>query len=362
MNILFISRATLFVTRGGDTVQIENTAAALRLLGVHVDFELCNNKEINYKAYDLIHFFNIIRPADIIYHIDKSKLPFVMSPIYVEYKEQARYSIQSVQNRMLSMLNKNSQEYVKCVARSIKNKERIVSKKYLYLGHKRAIKYILEKCSHLLPNSESEYRRIKEDFHNARDYTIVPNAVNNNIFKITADKLSEKQPLSVLCVARFEPQKNQLNTIKALSDTVYTVKFVGNIAPNHHAYYQLCKEYAGGNISFEPFTDQQTIATLYRQYKVHILPSWFETTGLSSLEAAACGCNIVVSKKGDTEEYFTNNAIYCDPGNVESIKSAVDKAMTADINLAFMENIKEHYNWNVTAKRTFEVYQKVIKR
>ena len=362
MKVLFISRATLFIVKGGDTVQVENTAEALRLLGIGVDIALCNNKQIDYSGYDLIHFFNIIRPADIIYHVDRSKLPFVISPIYVEYREQAKYSIQSTQNRLISILGKNGQEYVKCIARSIKNKEKIISKKYLYLGHKRSINYILKKCEHLLPNSDNEYRRIKADFPHAGNYTTVPNAVNSNIFKINEEQINAKVPLSVLCVARFEPQKNQLNAIKALSDTDYKVTFVGNIAPNHHSYYQLCKENAGSNISFTPFMNQENVAMLYREHKVHILPSWFETTGLSSLEAAACGCNVVVSRKGDTEDYFYNNAFYCDPGNNESIKAAVDKAMVADVNIAFMRQIKEQYNWNITAKRTLEVYQKVIKR
>ena len=38
------------------------------------DIKLTNEK-IDYSKYDLLHFFNITRPADILYHLEKSSLP-----------------------------------------------------------------------------------------------------------------------------------------------------------------------------------------------------------------------------------------------------------------------------------------------
>jgi glycosyltransferase involved in cell wall biosynthesis len=360
MKVLFISRATLYKVKGGDTVQIENTAAGLRTFGVDVEIALCNNLDIDYSGYDLIHFFNIIRPADIIYHVDKSGLPFVVSPIYVEYTEQARYNRNNFKDKVLAMLGKHTQEYVKCLARSVINKEKIVSRKYLFLGHSRSIRYILTRCSHLLPNSQSEYLRLKRDFRAAGTYSIVPNAVDINRFTITAEELLSKQDKTVLCVARFEPQKNQLNIIRALAGTGYRLTLAGSVAPNHRYYYHQCKALAGSNVTFLDFIPHEKVADLYKQHKVHILASWFETTGLSSLEAAACGCNIVISNKGDTIAYFSDYAYYCDPADPDTIKAAVDNAMNAEEPKAFRAEIKERYNWAVAAKETLAVYQKVL--
>ena len=72
MNVLFVVRSTLFTVKGGDTTQVIETAAQLRLLGVETDIKLAGEK-IDYSPYDLLHFFNIIRPADILVHIKKSK-------------------------------------------------------------------------------------------------------------------------------------------------------------------------------------------------------------------------------------------------------------------------------------------------
>lgn len=361
MKVLFISRATLFSGNGGDTVQIKNTALYLQKIGIEVTIELCDNKNIDYSKYDLVHYFNIIRPSDIIYHIDKSKLPFVVSSIYLEYKDQTKHSKHGLKDKLLSLFDKNTQEYIKCIARAIKNGEKIISKKYLYLGHKRSIQYILARTSHLLPNSHSEYKRLKNDFAEAGAYSTIPNAIDTHTYNIAKENIVNKEEGTVLCVARFEPRKNQLNIIKSLASTSYKLTFAGNVAPNHINYYLECKRVAGDKATFLDFVPENKIVELYRQHKVHILASWFETTGLSSLEAAACGCNIVISKKGDTEEYFGTNAFYCDPGSIESIRKAVDKAMAADVNETFIKYIQEHYNWEVTARETLKVYKEVLK-
>ena len=144
MKVLFISRATLFSGNGGDTVQIKNTAAYLRQIGVEVTIELCNNKAIDYNGYDLVHYFNIIRPSDIIYHIDKSKLPFVVSSIELEYKDQVKDYQQAIKDRILAVLDINTQDDIKSIARAVRDGERIISYKYLWLGHKETIRYILK--------------------------------------------------------------------------------------------------------------------------------------------------------------------------------------------------------------------------
>ena len=64
MRVVFITRATLYSVKGGDTLQVLQTARHLEELGIQVDIRLTNER-ISYDQYDLLHFFNIIRPADI---------------------------------------------------------------------------------------------------------------------------------------------------------------------------------------------------------------------------------------------------------------------------------------------------------
>ncbi len=93
---------------------------------------------------------------------------------------------------------------------------------------------------------------------------------------------------------------------------------------------------------------------------MHVLPSWFETTGLSSLEAAAMGCNLVITRKGDTEEYFGDMAYYCEPDDISSIREAVLNAYSAPKNPKLKDHILENYTWNKTAEQTLNAYKTVL--
>ena len=92
---------------------------------------------------------------------------------------------------------------------------------------------------------------------------------------------------------------------------------------------------------------------------MHVLPSWFETTGLSSLESAASGCNIVITDKGDTAEYFGQYAYYCDPASADSILEAVTKAAAAPVNKALSELITSKYTWQQAARQTAASYETI---
>ena len=117
MKVLFISRATLFRDKGGDTVQVQKTAEYLRKLEVEVDIRLCN-EIIDYKPYDLLHFFNIIRPADILQHIKRSKKPYVVSTIYVDYSEYEKKARGGLAGKVFQIIPGHTIEYMKAIART----------------------------------------------------------------------------------------------------------------------------------------------------------------------------------------------------------------------------------------------------
>jgi glycosyltransferase involved in cell wall biosynthesis len=359
MRILFISRPSLFRVRGGDTVQMEQTAAALRLRGVEVDIRLADAGDIDYTDYDLVHFFNLIRPADIIVHIQRSQLPFVLSPIYVDYSGVPEGNV--LRRLLYRTAGPFGQEYVKCLARALRNGENVLSWQYLLWGQRRSMAYILAHCAQLLPNSVSEYQRLKTDFPQAGSYRVVPNGIDVSTFALPAgNELPGYRKDIVLCVARFEPRKNQLALIQALNSLPFELRLIGATAPNHIAYYEQCSAIAGQRVKFYSFMSPEELATVYAQCKVHILPSWHETTGLSSLEAAAMGCNVVVTRKGDAADYFGSNAWYCEPGDAQSIRAAVLAAMEAPVNPLLAQRVRETFNWERAAQVSLEAYKNVL--
>ena len=118
MKVLMISRQSLFDVPGGDTVQLVETAKGLRELGVEVDIKLAH-EEIDYEEYDLLHFFNIIRPNAICIHAEKSEKPFVISTIFVDYSEVERYQRGRVFSLLSDIIGPDGLNYLKTIGRVI---------------------------------------------------------------------------------------------------------------------------------------------------------------------------------------------------------------------------------------------------
>ena len=218
---------------------------------------------------------------------------------------------------------------------------------------------VLSGSSLLLPNSENEYVRLVKRYKVEKAYKIIPNGIDTSLFSYHPQIGSKENDL-VICVARIEPLKNQLNLIKALNNTSFRLLIIGLPSKNHQKYYAQCKVAAGEKVTFVGYLSQEKLVAYYEKAKVHVLPGWFETTGLSSLEAAAMGCNIVITDKGDTREYFENYAFYCDPASPESIYEAVKKASVEKYNEALRNKIITKYTWQQAANKTLAAYRGII--
>lgn len=357
MKVAFISRSTLYESPGGDTVQMLKTAEYLKKLEVSVDIILSSD-DVEYDNYDIIHFFNIIRPGDILKHF-KPNNKNVISTIFVDYSEYEKKEGHGIRKFLASTLGPNNLEYLKAIARVILGKEKIQSINYLLKGHKSSIEYILNRSNYLLPNSISEYNRLCKSYNFSNsNFLPVTNGIEIDSLSSVEDDIKFKD--SVICVGRIEGVKNQYRLIEAMNDLPYKCFIIGKPSINDHSYFKSCKEIAGDNIEFIDHLPQEKLFSIMKSAKVHVLPSWFETTGLVSLEAAYYDCNIVVTDKGDQKEYFKKDVFYCDPSNVDSIASAIKLAMESPVNSNLKERIKHQHTWRKAAQETYEVYCRVL--
>ena len=86
-----------------------------------------------------------------------------------------------------------------------------------------------------------------------------------------------------------------------------------------------------------------------------------ETPGLSSLEAAAMKCNLVITKKGDTFDYFKDYAFYCEPDDVGSIRNAIVNAYESSFSEELYHLVRTQYTWKKAAIKTLEGYELALK-
>jgi len=358
MRIAFITRSTLYKIHGGSAVQIIETAKHLRKLGVKVNICLTHEK-INYEEFDLLHFFDIIRPANILYHINRANKPFVISPILVDYSEYDKQHRKGVAGFIFRLFPANVNEYLKTVARWLLKKDSLRSKSYIWKGQKKSIREILQKAALILPNSKAEYEQLKKLYAIEKPYFVIPNGIDTGLFGINGAELKDEK--LIICAARVEGIKNQLNLIKALNNTAFTLMIIGEASPNQRKYFKKCRKIAAPNVVFVGRVSQEELVNYYQKAKVHVLPSWFETCGLSSLEAAAMGCNIVITDKGFTRDYFGDDAFYCDPGDVKSIYNVVLKAAYNPLQKKLQKRVLDMYTWEQIAVHTLEAYKTIIK-
>ena len=333
---------------------MEATARHLLRYGVSVDFYKDEDIE-DYDNYDLLHFFNITRPAPILQKLKRANKPYVVSTIYSDYGFYKKTKEHKLMWLLTSLFGVDGIEYLKTVAKHLLGQDKVRYPPFFLLGQKRSILKIIKRASCLLPNSGSEYKRLNHRFKTNSPFFVIPNGVDVERFSSkTPFKRKSKQ---VLCVALIEPRKNQLNLIKAVNGTDFTLKIIGDPAPNHPGYFEKCKQIAGPNVEFISRLEQSELIMHYKESEIHAMPSWFETTGLASLEASFLGCKVVVSAVGDVEEYLKDYVEYCAPDSIESIRKALYRANQSAYDTRLKQLILEEYNWSKAAEKTFEAYR-----
>ncbi|MCC7202171.1 MAG: glycosyltransferase family 4 protein [Nitrospirae bacterium] len=363
MNILFQSRNSLFKDHVGDTTQVLKTKEYLEKAGVKVDISL--ELEPDVSRYDLVHIFNFTRPQETFIQARNAKKyhkKVVLSPIFVDYSEYDKKCREGIIKVLFKLLNKHQIEYCKILGKVIVTREihkgnLLVLKKGVWNTQKESLKYI----DLFLPNSQSEWRRFAKelDIHDAL-HQAVPNSVDQQLFnpeKLEIDPEHLQFKGCILCVARIDGRKNQFSLVQALKNYPGKLVFVGKTSQHHNKDFIRLKNFDRPNTYFLGDIPHKKLPSLYAVSKVHVLPSYFETTGLSSLEAGAMGCNIVVSDRGDVREYFGNLAYYCEPDSIDSIRNAVLEAYNSPVNQALSKHILENFIWEITASKTLSAYE-----
>ena len=363
MRVLFQTRTNLYDAPGGDLIQINKTKLFLEKQGVSVDISLDFNPDL--AEYDVVHLFNLMDPQDIylqMLNAKKQNKKIVLSTIYGLYTEFERKARGGLFQKIANYLSPYQIGYIKLLVRHFHEKRFHKGVYYmLFKGYYRLMKEIVDNVDVFLPNSNSEMNRVAKEFKLKNfNYVAIPNSIDKSVFKeepLQTENKYNQYKNCIVCAARIEGRKSTLNLVRAVKNTDYKLVLVGNASQNQKEYINQVHEESGDNVVFLGQISHEDLRDLYKVAKVHALVSWMETPGLSSLEAGAMDCNIVVTKKGDTEEYFEDLAYYCEPDDVNSIKNAIDLAYNNPVNPKLKTRILENYTWEKTAEKTLEAYQ-----
>lgn len=217
----------------------------------------------------------------------------------------------------------------------------------------------------LLPNSLAEARQLSRYFGvPPRRIHLVPNGADPRFAQADPALFVQSTGLSgfVFCPGRLEPRKNQLALIRALQGWPKPIVLMGDPVPGQETYVRACRQKAGPNVYFLPRLshDDPLLASAYAACGCLVLASWFETPGLSALEAAVQGVPLILPEEGACREYFGDLAVYIRPNDLPAIRSAVEKALCAGRNPRLAKWVQTRYTWSQAAKATLQAYTRVL--
>jgi len=358
---MMINRPSALSIYGGDTTQMLKTKEYLERVGVEVDICLKYPPSPSHGRYDLVHVFNLQTVSHTLNQVKWAKgygYPVVLSPIFWDF-EQQRWR----QDRL------RYDHELRPIIQELGSLGAQLHLEHELLRNRRTQLRILNLVDWILPNARSELQILVDTFHFELEQktTIVPNGIDASVFDPDCASPGEAARILgmsdyILECARVEPCKGQLALLEASSEATWPVVFIGSIA--NPGYYQECRDHVRNrrNAVFLNAVPHKDLPKFYSAAKVHALPSYRETPGLASLEAGAMGCNIVTTMVGSAHEYFGDDAWYCDPGDISSIRSAVCAAHDAPKSDNLQKRILSQYTWQEAARETRLAYEEVLSR
>ena len=367
MQVLLIIREDAHRNLGGDTIQMLKTRAALEDLGVSVEVR-GTDQMADLPACDLSHVFNIQTAESswaAFQSLQRAGMPTVLSSIYWDMLEHD-FEFAVTQRARWRLL---ARTLGKSRARElyISWQRRKAPLKAKWQTQRRLLQHALR----VLPNSQSEADLLQKTFALDDDFqdkvSVVPNGIDTDLFDpVPQPSRAFMQEHGwrdfVLQVGAISPVKNQLGLIEALYDLPVPLVFVGQPVAAMPEYAERCKARAAerGNVLFAGRLPHEELPGIYALAAVHALPSWRETPGLVSLEAAAAGCRVVTTSIGSTRDYFGDLAWYCHPDDLVSIRLAVEAALKASPLTTLRQRVLQKFTWQCAAEATLAAYQAAL--
>lgn len=328
MRVLFCIRSDYLRNFAGDTMQLLKSAEYLRRKGIQVDVN--SGSVTDFSQYDIVHLFNITSMGETYKYYKTARMCKRITVITPIYWDMTKYYNSLSDLEGIKLWNKCK----------------------IYRNE------ILTGCKMIYSNSNMEMNMLKNEFGKNLSCKVIYNGVETESEEVPLYNFMDRYNMDgyILCVGRICARKNQLAVAKACKDLGYRLVLVGS---NHdREYFNKCMSY--DNVTYLGFIDSYNIYNAYRFAKVHVLASFVETPGLSSLEAGASGCNVVSTDEGSAREYFKDMAEYCSPYCEDSIRQAIMKGWKKPKSQLLRNHILKNFDWEKCINELYMSYQELL--
>ena len=219
----------------------------------------------------------------------------------------------------------------------------------------------------IMTNSLAESQRLSEDFGiPEKKFYKTRNSISADYLNSsTSEDFKKKFNIDgdfILTVANIDERKNTKTLIDACIGLNLNLVIIGAIRDQN--YFNTFKDKSKFFRFLGPVFDKDTLKSAYQQCKLFILPSLCETPGLSALEAASQGADIIITGEGATREYFQDKVSYFDPKEPSSLAPLISKTLNLQVersNNDLSDFIRNNFSWRDTANDISRGYEELFK-
>jgi glycosyltransferase involved in cell wall biosynthesis len=216
------------------------------------------------------------------------------------------------------------------------------------------------------------------------DISVIPNLIDDNLF--STGSIGNGKKVEVVYVGRLEEKKGVFDFAEAVAPLldVYqnlVVRFIGlDIAVDEIISENkvMASEYILGKVSgdarrrvfFSGHIPVTCIIEYWRNALCAVVPSrMLESFSYTTVEAMACGCPVIASRRGGPAEIITegHDGVLFEPGNVVELRAAIDKLignekLRQSLSLNARRTVVDQYGVSVVTKSITDHYQQVIRK
>ena len=145
-----------------------------------------------------------------------------------------------------------------------------------------------------------------------------------------------------------------MQLIQKLFGSNVKITFIGTWRPMHKFYYAHCQILGEKQHNFPGAPPHEEVLKIMRKSRLYISTSTSETPGLSNLEAAMMGCNLILPDIAPVKEYFGDDAIYISPEELDArfLRRAESTCPT--------EKIRQRILSNYTKEQTEQLFKTLL--
>lgn len=371
LRVLFALRPSAKTIFGGDVVQVRETAEALRRRGHFVEVSM--EPELDASGFDVVHLTNLTVPPETLPQA-KSVAEFqgavVMMPIFTDHCDETVWGM-SVCTSVYATVQDSEAFKARLDAiaqRTIAVRDILPppNRPEMIENYTAMQRETLQCVDLLIANAHSEMNRLFRYVDCEVPYTVAPSCANPGIYGVHArERFVRRYGLEdfVLLAGRYESRKNQFGFFQAMEGLEYPVLFVGN---NYDAVVgKVVRMHRIPRAAYIAHLPEEDLAGAFAAARVVAIPSWDEVVSLTSLNAAISEASMVLTRNSYEHEYFADDAEYCDPASIHSIRAAVRRAWSthearAERRRELARRVLRDYNWDRSAAMTEVAYYRVL--